>query len=94
MIDGEPPPPDAHVLLAHRRFVISPQDAADLVGVRITPATYVRLCEYSALLDVHESEQRASGGKAADRSAASEQSAMNHPEMWALYQRARMGIDG
>ena len=79
------------MLLAHRRFAISPQDAAALVGVRITPATYVRLCEYASLLDVHEAEGRADRGKtAAERAEASEQAMRANPDMWALYQRARM----
>ena len=36
---------------------------------------------------------RATTGTAADRTKASEQAMTDHPELWAFYQRARMGID-
>ena len=84
---------DASILIALRRFSTSPQAAADLVGVRITPQTYRHLNEYASLVDVHEAEQRATTGTAADRTKASEQTMRDHPELWAFYQRARMGID-
>ena len=68
-------------------------EASDLVGVRITPQTYSRLSEYACLVDIHEAEQRATTGTAADRTKASEQAMTDHPSLWAFYQRARMGID-
>ena len=43
--------------------------------------------------DIHEAERRATSGNAADRTKASEQAMTDHPELWAFYQRARMGID-
>ena len=81
------------MLLAHRRFNLSIRDAADLTGLRITPQTYAHLNEYASLSDVHDAEHRATMGSAADRTTSSEQTMTDHPEMWAFYQRARMGID-
>ena len=69
-------------------------EASDLVGVRVTPQTYQHLGQYDALMGIHEAERRAAtSGNAADRTKASEQAASDHPELWAFYQRARMGID-
>ena len=68
-------------------------EASDLVCVRITPQTYQHLSEYASLVDIHEAESRATTGTAADRTKASEQAMSDHPELWAFYQRARMGID-
>ena len=44
-------------------------------------------------MDIHEAERRATSGNAADRTKASEQAMTDHPELWAFYQRAKMGID-
>ena len=63
------------------------------MGLRITPQTYAHLNEYASLSDVHEAERRATMGERFDRTKASEQTMTDHPEMWAFYQRARMGID-
>ena len=68
-------------------------EASDIVGVRVTPQTYSHLSEYASLVDIHEAERRATSGNAADRTKASEQAMTDHPELWAFYQRARMGID-
>ena len=68
-------------------------EASDLVGVRVTPQTYQHLSEYASLVDIHEAEGRATSGTAAERSKASEDAMTNHPELWAFYQRAKMGID-
>ena len=59
----------------------------------MTPQTYQRLSEYASLMDIHEAETRATTGDAADRTKASEHAMSAHPELWAFYQRARMGID-
>ena len=67
-------------------------EASDLVGVRVTPQTYSHLSEYASLVDVHDAEQRATTGNAADRTKASELAMTDHPELWAFYQRAKMGI--
>ena len=93
MTDGEPPPADAHIYIANRRWRIGIMEASELVGVRVTPQTYQHLGEYASLVDIHEAESRAASGNALDRTKASEQSASDHPELWAFYQRARMGID-
>ena len=93
MTDGESPPADAHLLLANRRWRIGIMEASDLVGVRVTPQTYPHLSEYASLVDIHEAEQRATTGTAEDRTKASEQAMTDHPELWAFYQRARMGIE-
>ena len=79
--------------MAHRRYSLSIRDAADLVSVPVTVQTYHRLSEYASLVDIHEAERRATSGTAADRTKASEQAMTDHPELWAFYQRARMGID-
>ena len=79
--------------MAHRRYSLSIRDAADLVSVPVTVQTYHRLSEYASLVDVHDAERRATSGTAADRTKASEQAMGAHPELWAFYQRARMGID-
>ena len=84
LTDGEPPPPDAHILFAARRFKISPQDAADLVGVRITPQTYSRLGEYATLIDVHAGWEE--GGEADAKMFQAQ------PDLWNLYALAKMGI--
>ena len=69
-------------------------EASDLVGVRVTPQTYPHLSEYASLVDIHEAERRATlPATAADRTKASEQAMSDHPELWAFYQRARMGLD-
>ena len=68
-------------------------EASDLIGVRVTPQTYQHLSEYASLVDIHEAERRATSGTAADRTKASEQSMRDHPELWAFYHRAKMGID-
>ena len=44
-------------------------------------------------MDIHEAEQRATTGTAADRTQASEHAMSAHPELWAFYQRAKMGIE-
>ena len=79
--------------MAHRRYSLSIRDAADLVSVPVTVQTYHRLSEYASLMDIHEAEQRATTGTAADRTKASEQAMTDHPELWAFYQRAKMGIE-
>ena len=78
--------------MAHRRYSLSIRDAADLVSVPVTVQTYRRLSEYASLVDIHESERRSTSGNAADRARASEQAMTDHPELWAFYQRAKMGI--
>ena len=83
LTDGEPPPPDAHILFAARRFKISPQDAADLVGVRITPQTYSRLGEYATLIDVHAGWEE--GGEADVKMFQAQ------PDLWNLYARGEDG---
>ena len=93
LTDGEPPPADAHLLFATKRWRIGIMEASEIVGVRITPQTYPHLSEYASLVDIHEAERRATSGNAADRTKASEQAMTDHPELWAFYQRARMGID-
>ena len=79
--------------MAHRRYSLSIRDAADLVGVPVTVQTYPHLSEYASLVDVHEAEGRATSGNAAERAKVSEDAMTNHPELWAFYQRAKMGID-
>ena len=79
--------------MAHHRYSLSIRDAADLVSVPVTVQTYHRLSEYASLVDIHEAERRATSGTAEDRTKASEQAMTDHPELWAFYQRARMGID-
>ena len=79
--------------MAHRRYSLSIRDAADLVSVPVTVQTYHHLSEYACLMDIHDAEQRATTGNAADRTKASEQAMGDHPELWAFYQRAKMGID-
>ena len=44
-------------------------------------------------MDIHEAERRATSGTAADRTKASEQAMTDHPELWAFYQRAKMGLE-
>ena len=68
-------------------------EASEIVGVRITPQTYPHLSEYASLVDIHEAEGRSTSGNAAERAKASEDAMTNHPELWAFYQRAKMGID-
>ena len=58
----------------------------------ITSQTYRHLSEYASIVDIHEAEQRATTGTAADRTKASEQAMTDHPSLWAFYQRARWGL--
>ena len=92
LTNHESPPADAHLLLANRRWHIGIREASALVGVRVTPQTYAHLSEYASLMDIHEAEQRATSGTAADRTKASEHAMSSHPELWAFYQRAKMGL--
>ena len=75
--------------LAHRHHGGCPISSASVSLRRPIP----HLSEYASLVDIHEAERRATSGTAADRTKASEQAMTDHPELWAFYQRARMGID-
>ena len=68
-------------------------EASAIVGVRITPQTYSHLSEYASLVDIHDAERRATSGSHVERTKASEQAMTDHPELWAFYQRVKVGID-
>lgn len=66
-------------------------EAAALVGARVTPQTYGRLCGYATMIEVHAGlAVGAVHGNQKQRLERREQTIRDHPEMVGIYTQAQM----
>ena len=66
-------------------------DAAGMVGARVTPQTYGRLCGYATMIEVHAGLAVGTvHGNQKQRLERREQTIRDYPEMVSLYTQAQM----
>ena len=74
-----------------RRFDLGLMDAAGMVGVRVTPQTYGRLCGYATMIEVHAGLGALQvHGQQKQRLERREQTMRDYPEMVEIYMQAQM----
>ena len=74
-----------------RRFDLGLMDAAGMVGARVTPQTYGRLCGYATMIEVHAGLGALQvHGQQKQRLERREQTMREYPEMVEIYMQAQM----
>ena len=74
-----------------RRFDLGLMDAAGMVGARVTPQTYGRLCGYATMIEVHAGLGVLQvHGQQKQRLERREQTMRDYPEMVEIYMQAQM----
>ena len=73
-----------------RRFDLGLMDAAGMVGARVTPQTYGRLCGYATMIEVHAGLGVLQvHGQQKQRLERREQTMRDYPEMVEIYMQAQ-----